>query len=90
MINIFFSKRRKGMVRLGIPTFLQWNITTAPVVFIATGYMGILSLAAARQVLVDADLYLDLHRVLILGVSDVLPEGTSQRNQRIKGEKKVI
>jgi hypothetical protein len=47
--------------------------------------MGILSLATARQVLVDADLYLDLHRVLMLGFSDVLSEGTSQRNQGTKG-----
>ena len=38
------------MVRLGIGTFLRWNITTAPVVFIAGGYITVFSLAVARQV----------------------------------------
>jgi hypothetical protein len=28
---------------------MRWNITTAPVVFIAAGYIGVFSLAVARQ-----------------------------------------
>ena len=52
------------MVRLGIPTFLQWNITTAPMVFIAAGYIGVASLAIARQVFLLVDLFRDFHRVL--------------------------
>ena len=42
------------MVRCGPGTFMRWNITTAPVVFIAAGYIGVFSLAVARQVCINA------------------------------------
>ena len=49
IFSCIFQKKIQ-MVRLGLGTFMSWNITTAPVVYLASAYVGVFGLGLIRQV----------------------------------------